>query len=142
MSETILHTDIEGKDVTIHLSGRAEKRIRELKEPLFVNMELYFSCFIKKMVNFSGNHPRTVNPSKVFENFSISFRPVQSESCNIHELKGDNGPNLIDLPAIKRKAIVPGHLFIDVKKGNWKGDFTWHLSGKKRIPSSSESLKL
>ena len=125
MSETIIHTAIEEKNISVHISERAKRALSDRKNPLHVNMELYFSCFIKKMVKFS-DLPSQLE-TQVTDNLFASFRPVQSKSCNIHDLGDDSKPTLIDLPVVKRKAIIPKHLFIDCKKGKWTGDFTWNL---------------
>jgi hypothetical protein len=125
MHESIVHTHMEDREITVHISGRARRALDNRKVPLHVNMALYFSCFVKKIVTFS-DAPIPAE-AKVTENLFASFRPVQSKSCNIHELGKNSEPTLIDLPVVKRKAIIPRHLMIDFKKGNWKGDFTWNL---------------
>ncbi len=126
MPDTIFNSIIEERNISVHVSERAKQALSTRTNPLHVNMELYFSCFIKKMVSFSDSPPIRES-TKVTENLFASFRPVQSKSCNIYELSGANTPTLIDLPIVKRKAIVPKHLFIDCKKGKWKGDFTWSI---------------
>ncbi len=123
---TIISTNIDERKVSVHVSEKAKRMLGNRTLPLYVNMELYFSCFIKKMIKFSDIPPQRES-SKITENLFASFRPVQSKSCNIHDLSGDNTPILIDLNVTKRKAIVPRHLFIDYKRGEWKGDFTWNL---------------
>ena len=124
--EIILHASIEEKQVSVHVSERAMIALGHRTLPLHVNMELYFSCFIKKMVHFSDS-PSSFESSQILNNLFASFRPLQSKSCNIHDLGADSKPTLIDLPVVKRKAIVPKHLFIDCRKGKWTGNFTWNL---------------
>lgn len=127
MSEaTIIHTSIDERDIAVHLSAKAIKILQNRVSPLYVNMELYFSCFIKKMIHFSELPPKH-EARRVTDKLFASFRPVQSKSCNIHDLEGDNKATLIDLHVTKRKAIVPKHLFIDFKRGKWEGEFTWNL---------------
>ena len=125
MPDTIINASIEDKNISVHVSERAKRALSSRTTPLHVNMELYFSCFIKKMVKFS-DLPFQLE-TKVNENLFASFRPVQSKSCNIHDLGADSKPTLIDLPVVKRKAIIPKHLFVDFKNGKWTGDFTWNL---------------
>ncbi|MDH5379815.1 MAG: hypothetical protein OEW75_03125 [Cyclobacteriaceae bacterium] len=127
MSESLIHTEIEGKSLDVHLTRRAIKNLESNSQPVYVRMELYFSCFVKKMVKFSDSDPGFSASTTIDNNLHVSFRPVQSKSCNIHDLEGDNSPTLIDLPVLKRNAIVPRHLFLDCKNGKWKGDFTWNI---------------
>jgi hypothetical protein len=122
--EVLLYTRMEDRDLAVHLTERAMLELKKRKEPLHVRMELYFSCFIKKMLQFS-DAPSKVDETKVSDKLFASFRPVQSKSCNMQDLTNDNSPTLIDLPVVKKKAIIPRHLFLDCKKGKWSGDFTW-----------------
>lgn len=122
---TILYSNIEERDIAVHLSRRAMRTLENRKAPLYVNMELYFSCLVKKIVHFFDSP--TIAGAKVSNKLFVSFRPVQSKSCNMQDLGTNSEPTLIDLPVAKKKAIVPRHLFIDYKRGKWKGDFTWNL---------------
>lgn len=126
MPESIIHANLEEKDIAVHVSDRAKRALNSRTTPLHVNMELYFSCFVKKIIHFSDSQTRP-DSIKIMDNLFASFRTVQSKSCNIHDLEGDNKPTLIDLPVEKCKAIVPKHLFIDWKRGKWKGSYTWNL---------------
>ena len=119
----VLYTTLEDRKVAVHLSLRAMRALEKRSQPLHANMELYFSCFVKKIVRFTDEALRT-DEVRVSEKLFASFRPVQSGSCNIHELDGHNGPKLIDLPVVKKKAIIPRHLTIDCRNGKWRGDFT------------------
>ncbi|MDH5608398.1 MAG: hypothetical protein OEY56_02880 [Cyclobacteriaceae bacterium] len=121
--ENIIYTQLEGKPIHVHLTRRARKQVNGLQSPLYVGMELYFSCFIKKRVNVRESVP-AFPLVRVAENMYVFFRPVQSQSCNIHELEGENTPNLIDLPIQKRQAIIPKNLTLDFKGGVWKGHFS------------------
>ena len=130
MSEAkILHAIIEERDIAIHVTDRAMRELSKRSQPLHVNMELYFSCFLKKILHFDDASSNT-DESKVTDKLFASFRPLQSKSCNMQELTGDNSPTLIDLQVVKKKAIVPRHLFIDCKRGKWMGDFTWSRNSK------------
>ena len=115
---------IEGKKVHFDLSKKATKWLENNDTPIFVGLELYFSCFIKKMVVQLKKMPER-EVFEIYKNLFVYFRPVQSKSCNIHDLVGTNSPTLIDLPVIKRKAIIPGFVNLNVVKGVWTGDFTW-----------------
>ncbi len=128
MSE-IIYTNIEGKAVKLMLSGRAQKHLLERKQPVYIGLELYFSCFVKKIiVAFEERPDRDV--FEVADKLFLYFMPVQSKSCNIHDLIGRNSPTLIDLPVVKRRAIIPTLVKLDYKQDKWIGDFSW---GKKHL---------
>ena len=113
---------ILGRSVVVELSENAEKHLMERKHHLCLEMELYFSCLIRKRVRFKREIP-PVPTACIQDNLHVFFRPVQSKSCNILDLQGANSPELIDLEIKKRQAIIPKHLHLDFKKGQWKGEF-------------------
>ena len=122
----IIQTEFEGKSIKVELSKKAERQLEKVDQ-LHIGMEVYFSCLVKKILNFTETQPEFATVS-VSDKLNLYFRPVQSQSCNIHELVGKNSPTLIEFPVIKRKAIIPSYLFIDYRHGTWKGDFTWKRS--------------
>ena len=118
----VVQTHLEGKPLTVHFSKKAEKEMNDNAAPLYIGMELYFSCLIRKRVRFKREIP-PVPTACIQDNLHVFFRPVQSKSCNILDLQGANSPELIDLEIKKRQAIIPKHLHLDFKKGQWKGEF-------------------
>ena len=121
--DIVLHTTIEDRKVAVHLSIRAMKELEKRERPLHVTMEMYFSCLIKKILKFNDRSSRP-DEVRISDKLFASFRPVQSLSCSINELDENSKPNLIDLPVVRKKAIVPRHLIIDFNKGKWTGDFS------------------
>jgi hypothetical protein len=114
--------EIHGKPVQVELSASAEKKLQGLAEPLPVEMELYFSCLIRKAVRFGQD----ATGDFVFAGprLKIGFRPVMTKACAVNEVEGE--PPLEDFPIVKPEAFVPKRLMIDFKSGEWKGEFTLH----------------
>lgn len=111
--------EIQGKQVTIHLSTAAEKALSSRDKTLVAEMELYFSCLIRKQVRFKENlDGDLVNISELL---AVRFRPVMTKSCGI-DYEGDEPP-LEDFPIKKPAAFVPHWLKIDFKKNEWIGEF-------------------
>jgi len=112
--------EILGKKVTVEWSPSADKAMGELATPLLVEMELYFSCLIRKAVRFSqrtaARYSVAVNPK-----LTISFKPVVTKACKVSEV--DEAPPVEDFQMSKPEAFVPKHLFIDFKRGAWVGEF-------------------
>jgi hypothetical protein len=112
--------EILGKKVLVEWSMSADKKLQELTEPLTVEMELYFSCLIRKAVRF-GRDAQAVNFAFAAPRLKIGFRPVMTKSCRMSDVEGELP--LEDFPIVKLEAFVPKRLTIDYKAGKWIGDF-------------------
>jgi len=111
--------EIQGKAVAVTLSKAAEKALALRDKTLIAEMELYFSCLIRKQVRFKENV--TGNLVDVTEQLAVHFRPVMTKTCGI-DYEGDEPP-LEDFPIKKPEAFVPHWLKIDFKKDEWIGEF-------------------
>lgn len=111
---------IDNRPVKVHLSKRAEKALLRRDKPLFVEMELYFSCLIRKQVLFHDVQ-RQDNSVVVDDKLSVSFHPVMTSSCMISE--ADAEPAKSDFEMQRRDCFVPKWLKLDFKKGAWLGEF-------------------
>lgn len=110
---------IHGKPVAVSLSTAAVKALTLRENTLVAEMELYFSCLIRKQVRFKENlEGELIN---VTEQLAVRFRPVMTKTCGI-DYEGDEPP-LADFPIKKPEAFVPHWLKIDFKKGAWVGEF-------------------
>ena len=112
--------EILGKKVMVEWSASADKKLQELAEPLLVEMELYFSCLIRKAVRFGGD-AQAANFTSAAPRLKIGFRPVMTKVCKLSDFEGD--PPLEDFPIVKPEAFVPKRLAIDYKGGKWLGEF-------------------
>ena len=114
-----------GKKITLEISDRAKRQLQDRKKPLFVEMELYFSCLLRKEIRI-----RETLREKLDEEFAVqfsdilhvSFRPVITKSCSVSSCQGEKPP-LSDFPIKKPRSYVPKWLKLDFKKGEWCGDF-------------------
>jgi len=116
---------IRGKDMTIEWTERANQALLRREKRLIIEMQLYFTCVVKKRVLFLEN---ILSKNYQFEGvlvndlFSIAFHTVEAESCNPNDFAND-------FP-VKRKydssnslKMRPSHLEIDFKRGDWVGVF-------------------
>ncbi len=110
---------IQGKNILVSLSHRAEKALLLRDSTLVAEMELYFSCLIRKQVRFKENIEGDL--INVTDYLAIRFRPVMTKVCGL-DYEGDEPP-LEDFPIQKPEAFVPHWLKIDFKKNKWIGDF-------------------
>lgn len=112
--------EILGKKVLVEWSASADKKLRELAEPLLVEMELYFSCLIRKAVRF-GRDAQAGNFVLAAPQLRVGFRPVMTKVCRVSDVDGE--PPLEDFPIVKPEAFVPKRLTIDYRGGKWVGEF-------------------
>jgi len=111
--------EIKGKSVSVSLSDSAVKALALRNKILVAEMELYFSCLIRKQVRFKENTDGDL--INVADQFAVRFRPVMTKACGI-DYEGDEPP-LEDFPIEKPEAFVPHWLKIDFKKNQWVGEF-------------------
>jgi len=110
---------ISGKKIVVSLSDTAIRALSKRETTLVAEMELYFSCLIRKQVRFKED--LAGDYVKVTEQLAVRFRPVMTETCGV-DFKGD-APPLTDFPIKKPESFVPHWLRIDYKNHEWKGEF-------------------
>lgn len=119
--------DILGKPVNVAWSVAAERKMSELASPLLAEMELYFSCLLRKKVRFN-EAAHDVNRVTVTPRLQVGFRPVMTQKCGVEEVAAEDAPPLADFPIVNPAAFVPRWLHIDFHGGQWVGDFGFDLS--------------
>jgi len=110
-----------GRPVVVEISRNAEKHLDERAHHLCLEMELYFSCMIRKRVNV---RPSIDNGMSVFVNdkLEIGFKPVMTRACSVSSCDGESPP-VSDFPIKKPESYIPNWLKVDFKKGKWSGEF-------------------
>ncbi|MGV8934644.1 MAG: hypothetical protein ACOH1I_08475 [Gallionellaceae bacterium] len=114
--------EILGKKILIEWTESAEQAMAALATPLVIEMELYFSCLIRKAVRFNakGELPHAV---AVTPKMTVGFRPVVTKACSVSDIGDDEEPPVEDFKLTKPEAFVPKKLFVDFKRGQWLGKF-------------------
>ena len=108
-----------GRKVMISLSSAAVTALSQRDTLLVAEMELYFSCLIRKKVRFRENVEGEL--VYVIDQLSVRFRPVMTAVCGV-DYEGDEPP-LTDFPIKKPESFVPHWLKLDFKKDKWIGEF-------------------
>lgn len=120
MQKTIIVND---RLVWVEISAAAARavaaRVARKGEALSVEMELLFSCLIRKQVRFLEQAPAGDVP--IVPGLSAHFRPVMTRVCSVSE--GGTAPPLTDFPIANARAYVPHWLNIDYRRGAWRGEF-------------------
>jgi hypothetical protein len=119
------NVEMLGKKIQLEISDNAAKQLSARGVPLFIEMELYFSCLIRKQVRV---YEAFIVPAdekfsvRFSDKLQISFRPVMTKSCSISSCE-DGKPPLSDFPIRKPQSYIPRWLSLDFNRGKWCGDF-------------------
>jgi hypothetical protein len=111
---------LNGKSLRIELTHRADNALQLRDTPLIVEMQLYFSCVVKKRLLF---HNETgLEKTVVSDKLSLAFRPVEALSCDPVEF-ANKYPVKRQLTSKSAIQMHPSLLQVDFKQGNWSGQF-------------------
>jgi hypothetical protein len=104
----------------------AERQLSRREKPLDVEMELLFSCLIRKRVLFRTSEGGTHYPmANGDERVNICFRPVMTKVCMVSDVDELSDLELEHFPVQRVEAFMPRWLQLDFHKGHWRGDFGW-----------------
>ena len=116
--------NIQGKQVVIDVSADAVRAVSESRLPVVAELELYFSCLVRKQLRFrelNGVEPHEDDYSRVLPGLYASFRAVTTAHCSIAEA-GDHPP-VETMPVRHPERFVPDWIRIDFRGGNWLGEY-------------------
>lgn len=115
-------TTLRGKTLLVRWTARAERELARRDSPLQVQMQLYFSCVVKKRVLFpeSGDTPQ--DGVVVDERLAIQLRTVQSDRCDPISFAA-NYPIQAELDSQQASQMRARELRIDYRQGQWQGEF-------------------
>ena len=114
-----MNITLADKNLNIRLSPAAERALAQRQTPLLAEMELLFSCLIRKRVRFGDL--QTEDATLASDRLSVRFRPVMTRVCTVVDV-GD-APPLDDFPIANPRPYVPHWLAIDYRHGQWLGEF-------------------
>lgn len=118
------HTQVtmNGRTVAVEITPAAEHALAARSEPLYVELELYFSCLVKKFVHFRGDS-RGKPTVPVGDRLLLYFRPVTSTACtwDVAERLGRQPEKDIDSEALHH--VAPKRVRIDHANGEWCGSY-------------------
>jgi hypothetical protein len=108
------------KELLVKWSARAGEALSNRSEPLIVEMQLYFSCMVKKRVVF--HDAANLETLTVNDRLQIAFRSIQAAKCDPQEF-ARNYPvgQVLSSPAAAKMA--PAWVAIDFRQGRWQGEF-------------------
>ena len=110
-----------GKPLKLSISHKAQVQLDRRTKPLLLEMELYFSCLVRKRV-YVRDHTNGEEAAALSDKLSVSFRPVVTQSCAMREGERDNPP-VMDMPIVKPERYFPHWLTLEYKRGKWLAEF-------------------
>ena len=110
--------ELLGRPIEVRLTAAALRALAARDRPLCAELELYFSCLIRKRVRF---HDAAPGDSPALERLFLRFRPVTTAQCRIDD--HPDGPPLEVMPVAEPHRFVPDWLSIDHRRGRWSGEY-------------------
>ena len=111
---------INQREVDVCWTKRAESALQAVRQPLIVELQLYFSCVVQKRVLF--HHRTEFDSARVNDKLELAFRPIASALCDPREF-ALNHPEGSDLSQGVALHMVPKRVEIDFRRGAWTGQF-------------------
>lgn len=109
---------LHGKRIDVYWTSRAARALTSRRDPLLIEMQLYFSCVVKKRVVF---HDRAdFETVAVNDKILVGYSAVQSAVCDPETFARDypQGRKLDSKAAMKMQ---PSKLNIDFRQSEWQG---------------------
>lgn len=114
---------INGRNVSVEWTDAAARELARRPRPLVVELELYFSCLVKKFVHF---HDEAGDRKTVAANdkLRLYFRPVTSTACSFEVAERLGRQPETELHTVAVGKISPKKVSIDFARGAWQGQFS------------------
>ena len=110
---------LHGKEVSVSISDAARNQLRKASAPLLFDLELYFSCLIKKVCLFS-DLKNDENTSRVMDGLYLRFRATMTSQCPIGDFASNRAA---DFPSVRQTPYIPNWVTLDFSGNQWVGDF-------------------
>ncbi|WP_024327712.1 hypothetical protein [Thioalkalivibrio sp. AKL19] len=117
-----LAAEVTLRERTVHVywTDRARQALEEQTTPLYVEMQLYFSCVVKKRVLFHESPPRSDFVAAVPQLY-VRASTVESDICS-PEAFAAGYPARRELSSAGTRRMVPRNLWLDYRAGQWVGE--------------------
>ena len=107
------------RTIKLRLSRRAEQALAARAAPLRLELELFFSCLIRKQVRPVESHHSDSRPLQSSDpRLELRFRPVMTRICSFEQEHSVEA-----FPIARPDAFTPRWLELDYKDRHWQGQF-------------------
>jgi len=104
----------------VEWTRRADRALQERDSILIVDLQLYFSCVVKKRVLFTAVDGD--DAVSVTDQLAVRFRTVQSADCDPAEF-AQHFPVEQEFDSAGARSMHPKRLLIDFRDGQWIGEY-------------------
>jgi hypothetical protein len=111
---------LRDREMEVEWTSRAQHELEKRDTPLVVEMQLMFSCVVKKRTIFHDSCD--LDTVAVSDKLKVAFRPVEPTSCDPVEF-ATKYPVKREFDSAASLKIRPKHLLVDYVNGEWAGEF-------------------
>ena len=113
--------DYQGKTLKFSATPAAELQLSQIGTALLLEMELYFSCLVRKRV-YVREADGDMDVIPVSDKLQLRFRPVVTQTCAMRDIDISNPP-VKDMPMDEPERFFPHWLTLDFRRGKWQAEF-------------------
>ncbi len=113
---------VNGKPLAVEWTRAAARKLAGRPQPLVVELELYFSCLVKKFVHFHDAAPQRATV-QVTDELHLYFHAVTSTACTMDAAERLGRQPETELDTAATRSMAPKRVRLDFKKGQWQGMF-------------------
>ncbi len=113
---------VNGKPVIVVWTRSAAQKLADRSHPLVLELELYFSCLVKKFVHFHDEAPARAT-IQVADKLQLYFRAVTSTACTMDAAETLGRQPEIELETAAVRRLAPKRVRLDFAKGQWAAAF-------------------
>lgn len=113
--------EVNGRQLDVYLTQRAKKALQARSSPMVVELQILFSCVVKKRVVFEYEGNTGVKTADGL--LELVCRVTRSNECSPEEFAAGY-PVKNELHTEQARNMVPRTLYIDFKGGQWSGEFS------------------
>ena len=113
---------INGKPVSVVWTRAAAQQLARRAQPLVLELELYFSCLVKKFVHCHDQAPlRATTP--VSDRLELCFRVVTSTACTMEVAERLGRQPETEVHTAAAGKLAPKRVHLDFRRGQWVAAF-------------------
>lgn len=113
---------INGRPVTVEWTRSAARALDRRARPLVLELELYFSCLVKKFVHVHDDAPARATVG-VTDKLALFFRAVTSTACTMDLAERLGRQPEIELDTAAARKFAPKRVKLDHVAGQWQAAF-------------------
>ena len=118
----VAEVQVNGKPVAIEWSRAAQAALARRSHPLTLELELYFSCLVKKFVHFHESMPDRETIA-VNDKLRIYFRAVASTACSMDLAQRLGRQPETELHTDAARKLAPRRVWLDHRRGAFVAEY-------------------